>query len=173
MKTFSKYINEDVDVYRLNEVKAVYDVDPQEMIIQAPETYQENDVHQYIDDKYLQELPSFTDYAEKLFGKNCDNISDAYFEYDTFEHLSVEPKDYIEFETKLDSKNTSEDVKLDYFKLTNVRYIILFDRFDLIDVDDDTVKEKLVDIFVAAESNNENEWPIEIKFDEDNLEFRK
>ena len=43
----------------------------------------------------------------------------------------------------------------------------------MIGVTDDNVKEKLVDIFKAAESNNNNKYPIEIIFKEDSLEYRK
>ena len=44
----------------------------------------------------------------------------------------------------------------------------------MIDVTDDTVEEKLKDIFRASESNDANkDYPIEIKFDEDSLEYRK
>ena len=175
MKTIVQYIKEaSVTQYRLNSVIAPYDVEPQEIVLQAPETFQESDVQQYINDRWLNALPSSQDYAEKFFGKNNDNIIDARFEYDTFEHIDLEPKEYIEWDSKYDVKKSNDDIKLDYFRIKNLRYIIEFDRFDMIDVDDDTVEEKLIDIFSAAESNNENDqYPIEIIFDADNLKFRK
>jgi len=43
----------------------------------------------------------------------------------------------------------------------------------MVDVTDDNVEEKLIDVFKAAESSKENEYPIEIIFDEDSLEYRK
>jgi hypothetical protein len=43
----------------------------------------------------------------------------------------------------------------------------------MVDVTDDNVEEQLIKIFKAAESNDENEYPIEIVFDEKNLEYRK
>ena len=43
----------------------------------------------------------------------------------------------------------------------------------MVDVDDDNVEEKLIDIFRVAESSKENEYPIEIQFNEDSLEYRK
>lgn len=70
-------------------------------------------------------------------------------------------------------KKTNDDVKLDYFKIKNLRYIISFDRFDMVGVDDDTVKDYLVNIFKVAESNNANKYPIEIAFDENSLKYRK
>lgn len=173
MKSITQYIYEAIEEYRLNSVEVTYNVQPEEIILQAPETFQESDIQQYLDDMWLNQLPSSQDYSEKFFGKNNDSISDVYFEYDTFEHLNVEPKDYIEWDSKYDVKKTKDDVKLEYFKIKNLKYRIEFDRFDMVDVDDDNVEEKLKDIFRTAESNKENEYPIEIQFDEDSLEYRK
>lgn len=173
MKDLVTFIKEAVDTYRLNNVEATYIVEPEEIIIQAPETFQENDIQQYMDDRWLVQLPSNADYAKDFFGSNMDNIYDAHFEYDSFEHIDIEPRYYIEWDVKYDVKKTKDDVKLDYFRIKNLKYIISFDRFDMVGVDDDTVDEKLKDAFRAAESNDNNEWPIEIKFDEDALEYRK
>lgn len=173
MKGITQFILEAVDVYRLNSVEATYNVQPDEIILQAPETFQESDVQQYMDDMWLNQLPSSQDYSEKFFGKNNDSISDVHFEYDTFEHIDIEPREYIEWDPKYDVKKSGDDIKLDYFKIKNLKYIIDFDRFDMVDVDDDNVEEKLIDIFRVAESSKENEYPIEIQFDEDSLEYRK
>lgn len=173
MKSIITYIKESVETYRLNEVEATYNVQPEEIILQAPETFQESDIQQYMDDMWLNSLPSSQDYSEKFFGKNNDSISDAHFEYDTFEHIDVEPKEYIEWDPKFDVKKSKDDVKLEYFKIQNLKYIITFDRFDMVDVTDDDVEQKLIDIFKAAESSKANEYPIEIIFDSDSLEYRK
>ena len=175
MKDIKTYIYEAVETYRLNEVEATYNVQPEEIILQAPETFQESDIQQYMDDMWLNALPSSQDYSEKFFGKNNDNISDAHFEYDTFEHIDVEPKEYIKWNPKFDDKKTNDDeIKLEYFKIRNLKYIITFDRFDMIDVTDDTIEDKLKDVFKATESNDANkDYPIEIQFDEDSLEYRK
>ena len=173
MKSFVQFIKEAVEAYRLNEVEVTYNVQPEEIILQAPETFQESDIQQYMDDMWLNQLPSSQDYSEKFFGKNNDNISDAHFEYDTFEHIDVEPKDYIEWDPKFDVKKSKDDVKLEYFKIKNLKYIITFDRFDMVDVTDDTVEDHLKELFKTTESNKDNEYPIEIVFDEDSLEYRK
>ena len=173
MKSLQTYIKESVETYRLNSVEVTYNVQPEEIILQAPENFQESDVQQYMDDRWLNALPSGQDYSEKFFGSNFENISDAHFEYDTFEHIDIEPKEYIEWDVKYDVKKTKDDVKLDYFKIKNLKYIISFDRFDMVDVDDDNVEEQLIKIFRATEYNKENEYPIEIVFDEKNLEYRK
>lgn len=173
MKSLQQFIKEAVEIYRLTEVIATYFVQPNEIMIQAPETYSESDIQIYLDDKWLKDLPSDDSHAEDFFGVNKDSISDAHFEYDGFEHLENEPSTYIEWDSKYDSKTSNEDIKLEYFKIKNLKYIITFDRFDLTDVDDDTVKEKLIDIFKSAESNNQNNFSVEIKFDENSLKYRK
>lgn len=173
MKSLLQFIKEAVEIYRLNEVIATYFVQPNEIMIQAPETYSESDIQIYLDDKWLSNLPSSDTLASDFFGVNKDSITDAHFEYDGFEHLENKPSTYIEWDSKYDSKTSNEDIKLEYFKIKNLKYIITFDRFDLTGVDDDTVKEKLIDIFKAAESNNQNKFSVEIKFDENSLKYRK
>ena len=173
MKSLKNYIYESVEEFRVNDLEVNYTVQPEEIILQAPEVFQESDIQQYMDDMWINSLPSGQDNSEKFFGKNNSNITDAHFEYDTFEHIDVEPKDYIKWDSKYDDKKTGDDVKLEYFKIKNLNYIITFDKFDLVDVKEDEIDEKLKDIFRASESNDANDYPIEIKFDEDNIEYRK
>ena len=173
MKSLQQFIIEAVDIYRLTEVVATYFVQPNEIMLQAPETYSESDIQIYLDDKWLSDLPSNEKYSEDFFGVNKDSISDAHFEYDGFEHLENEPATYIEWDSKYDSKTSNEDVKLEYFKIKNLKYIITFDRFDMTNTDDDNVQEKLIEIFKASESNDANKYAIEIKFDENSLKYRK
>ena len=73
MKSIIKYIRESVEIYRLNEIEATYNIQPEEIVLQAPETFQESDIQQYMDDMWLNQLPSSQDYSEKFFGKNNDN----------------------------------------------------------------------------------------------------
>ena len=174
MKSITHFIREAIETYRLNFVEVTYIVKPEEIILQAPETFQESDIQQYMDDMWLNALPSSQDYSESFFGKNYDSISDAHFEYDIFEHVTDEPVNYIEWQSKYDVKQTSSDVKLDYFKIKRLRYIITFDRFDMTDgVNDSNVRKYLIDVFKATESNDMNKYPIQIKFYDDNLEYRK
>lgn len=174
MKSLLSYILESVEIYRLNEVEVTYFVSPDEIILQAPETYSESDIQIYISDLWLQDLPSNEKYSKNLFGINHDSISDVHFEYDTFEHIDVEPKEYVKWESKYDLKNSNlDEVKLEYFRIKNLKYIITFDRFDMTDTNDDNVEEKLKDIFKASESNNDNKYAIEIHFDEKSLKYKK
>lgn len=173
MRSLQQFIKEAVEIYRLREVVATYFVQPNEIMLQAPETYNESDIQIYLDDKWLSDLPSSDDHSEDFFGVNKDSISDVHFEYDGFEHLENKPSTFIEWDSKYDSKTSNEDIKLEYFKIKNLKYIITFDRFDMTNTNDDNVKEKLIDIFKAAESNDANEFAIEIKFDENSLKYRK
>lgn len=175
MKNLVKYIKESYETYRLNNVTVKYDVHPEEFIIEAPETYQESDVQQYLDDKLLPELPSNIKYSEQFFGKNHDNIYDIYFEYETFEHLSEENKPSevnLEWDPKYNPTGT-KDITLNYFKVTNLKYVIGFDRFDILNGSDDNVENVLKEIFMATVSNDYNKYPIDISLDEKNIEYKK
>lgn len=173
MKSLKNYIYESVEEFRVSDLEVNYTVQPEEIFLQAPEVFQESDIQQYMDDMWINSLPSGQDNSEKFFGKNYYNIIDAHFEYDTFEHIDVEPKDYIKWDSKYDDKKTRDEVKLDYFKIKNLKYIISFDKFDLVDVKEDEVDEKIKNIFKATESNDANDYPIEIKFNEDNIKYKK
>ena len=180
MKNLKTYILEtnELYVYRLNEVTVTYDCNPKKLTIQAPESYQESDIQQYLNDLILNNLPSGQDYSERFFGRNCDNIYDAYFEYDKFEHLDKESSKSkhniinIEWDPEYDIKTFNDD-DIDIFRLTNLRYIIKFDRFDLVDVDDDNVYDTLCKIFGVTVSNNVNQYPIEISLDNKNIKYKK
>ena len=173
MKTLLNYINESYESYRLNNVVVKYDCKPDEFIVEAPETYQESDVQQYIDDKLLINLPSGVDYAEKFFGKNSDSIADVYFEYKTFEHLKDKPsKINLNWDPRYNANN-NKDVTLNYFKLVDLKYIIVFDRFDILNGSDDNVQRVMEEVFNATVSNNDNEYPIEITLDPKNIEYSK
>lgn len=173
MKSLQQYIFEYIDAYRVTSLKAIYKVEPSEIILQAPESYDESNIQSYIGDKWLKDMPTSPEKSEKFFGNNKDHIYDVRFEYDTYEHLSIEPKDYIEWDSTHGSNNENDE-KLEYFKLTNLKYIIEFDQFDLTNItEEDKVDQTIKDIFKNAESNNINKYPINIKFDEDALKYTK
>lgn len=173
MKSITEYIKEALSVYRLNNVTVTYDVHPSTIILQAPATFSESDVQIYMGDLWLDKMPSNYQYSSQLFGMNNDNIYDVYFTYDTFEHQIEKPESFIAWDSKFDANASNSDTQLDYFKITNVKYVISFDRFDLVDIKDDEVKGTLEKIFKSAESNNLHEWAVNIKFDKDNLKFNK
>lgn len=172
MKTLKAYINEAIDIYRINEVIATYFVNPNKIILQCPSNYSESDIQIYIDDLWIDKLPSNKEYANKFFGVNADSIVDVHFEYDSFEHIDITPEDFIEWDASYDANNASGK-DLNYFVIKNLKYIITFDKFDLTNVDDNNVKYELYKIFESANSNSINKYPIEIKFDRYSLVYRK
>lgn len=170
MKSFTQYILEAKDNLRLNAVTVTYECSPiqddkrDDVVVQAPDSYQEADLQQYINDLLLNELPSSQDYATKFFGNNDENIYDIYFEYDKFEHL--DPKDDTEYDIEWDNdySKSGKAEELGKFKLTNLKYVIKFDRFDMENVkDDDKISDYLQKIFDVTVSNTSNKYPIFIK----------
>ena len=94
------------------------------------------------------ELPSEDRKYSKLLGKNDNNISDSYFEYEKFEHFPKEnSKDIelnIEWEKEYDENN---DESLDIFKLTKLKYIITFDEFEYKDEENSNSEDTINQIF--------------------------
>lgn len=174
MKSLNDYILEasNIDVLRLDNVIAPYDVQPNIIVLEAPETYSESDIQIYVSDRFLQNMPTADKYADNFFGVNKDNIYDVRFEYESFEHLMEKPHEmYVNWDPKYDT-NLSKDVVLHYFKITNLKYIIEFDKFDLEHTDQNNARKILVEIFKTTESNAYNKYDLSIKFDENNLKFK-
>jgi hypothetical protein len=155
-------------------VKVTYDVEPHDFYVEAPETYQESDVTMYLQDYVISKLPSGPDKASMFFGSNADNMYDVYFEYDSFHRIgSSDTHDAsLKWDSRYDVKK-SDDEKLDLFKLTGLKYVIKFDRFDILNGSDDTVRETLETIFDATVSNDSNEYPITITLNHENIEYSK
>lgn len=172
MKSLTKFINEQFDKYVVENVKVTFDVLPEEFFLNAPEDYSESDLQIYLGDRLLPELPSENDKYSKLLGKNDVNIADAYFEYEKFEHLQKSDNDEFNLEWDPEYDEKKKDENLDTFKLTKLKYVILFDEFELMD-DESDVKETLDEIFTKFDSSNINKYPVEIKYNSELLEFNE
>lgn len=171
MKNLVQFIKEELKSKVVENVKVVFDVLPEQFYLTAPEGYSESDIQIYLGDIIMTELPSENDKYANLLGKNANNISDAYFEYDKFEHINDYNADVnLEWDSHYDEKVKDED--LNTFKLTKLKYIILFDEFELKDSDfDGNIKELLNQIFNKFDSSSINKYPAEIKYNPDLLEF--
>ena len=173
MKTLSEYIKQNIfealENHSVENLSVTYKCVKNEVLINCPETYQEDDIHQYIDDLLLEQMPSNQDIAKKYFRNNVKYINDAYFEYDGFQRLGYKKDDVdITYNDDL-GKNAPEDIKIVTFKLTNLRFKMMFTKFDLMINDDDDIKETLDKIFTAYESNAYNDT--DITFEYDSCEF--
>ena len=176
MIELKKYIAEAItaeaieDIIRLGDVTVTYEIDPREMLISAPQLYQEQDVAAYLDSWLLEQMPTSTKLAPKFFGVNKDNITDAYFEYDKFEHLNKQmPRVNIEFDERYDVKGL-KDFTLDTFKVSNLRFIVHFDRFDVSSSTED-IQATLENIFGATVSNNINKYPVKLYLTKNSIQF--
>lgn len=174
MKSLIQFINEEYNKKIVQNVKVIFDVEPEEFYINAPTTYSESDIQIYLGDVLLKELPSENRKYQKLLGKNIKNINDAYFEYEKFEHIQdSDIEDFnLDWDKYYDEKVKEED--LDVFKIIKLKYIILFDEFELLDnnlTDEDDIRKTLNEIFHKLDSSNINKYPIEIKYNEESLEF--
>lgn len=173
MKSLLRYIKEEYEDKSIHNVKIVFDVNPQEFYLNAPEIYSESDLQTYLIDRLLPELPSENRKYSKLLGKNESNISDSYFEYEKFEHFSEDDdlEDIVldlEWENEYDENNSD---KLDIFKLTNLKYIISFDEFEYKDSENSNTEETINQIFSKFDTSNINKYPIEIKYNPDSIEY--
>lgn len=164
MNTLKEYIKEALESYTINDLTVTYECTKGSIYINCPETYQEDDIHQYIDDLLLEQMPSNQDIAKKYFRNNVKYINDAYFEYDGFMRLGSKqsPVD-IEYKEEL-GKNVSSDIKIVTFKLTNLRFKIMFAKFDVMLEDDNDIDDTIDKIFSAYESNDYNDTDIKFKY---------
>lgn len=165
MKSLIEYIFEELNKRTIDNVTVIYKGPNSDVYVDCPETYQEDDIHQYIDDLLLEQMPSNPDIAEKYFHANVKYINDAYFEYDGFERLTYK-KDItdIEYDSEL-GKDVSDDVKIVTFRLKNLRFKMLFSKFEIMIDDEADVDETLAAIFRAYESNSYNDTDIKFKYD--------
>nr|DAR80997.1 MAG TPA: hypothetical protein [Caudoviricetes sp.] len=173
MKSLKKFIAEAIeDIIRLNDVTVTYEIDPKDVLISAPALYQEQDVAAYLDSWLLEQMPTSVKLAPKFFGVNSDNITDAYFEYDKFEHLNKQmPRVNIEFDERYDVKGI-KDFTLDTFKVSNLRFVVHFDRFDVSDTTED-VQTTLKSVFGATVSNNINRYPVKLYLTKNSITFEE
>lgn len=165
MKTFTQYIKEELEKHTVENLKVTYSANKHEIYIDCPETYQEDDIHQYIDDLLLDQMPSNQDIAEKYFRSNVKYLNDAYFEYDSFERFTYK-RDTSEIKYKEElGKDVSTDIKIVSFKITNLRFKLLFSKFEVMLEENDDLEDTIHKIFGAYESNNYNTSDVRFSYD--------
>ena len=176
MKALTQFIKESLikeenEGFSINNVVVRYDC-PYSLFIQIPLKYSESDMQIYLDDELLDKLPGSAQFSSKFFGKNSENITDAYFEYDSIsEAMGKDQKADIVWDEKYDSsiKDSSE---LTIYQISNLKYIIEFEKF-LFDstVNDGNVRQTFENILQTTVSNYINKYPIEISLNNSNITF--
>ena len=176
MKTLKEFIKESLikeenEEFSINNLVVRYDC-PSSLFIQIPSKYSESDMQIYLDDELLDKLPGSSQLAKKFFGKNSENIIDAYFEYDSISQaMGKEQKADLVWDDKYDS-NIKDSSELTIYQISNLKYIIEFEKFSFDNTIDDTnVRETLENLLQTTVSNSINKYPIEISLNNSNITF--
>ncbi|MBO5003758.1 MAG: hypothetical protein J6D03_00525, partial [Clostridia bacterium] len=102
---------------------------------------------------------------------NSENIVDAYLVYDSMEEaLGEDQEPDLEWDVRYDTKYSGDD-KLHIVCITNLRYVVVFEKFGLVNVSRYDIKSKLISIMTVTNSNEINKYPIELTFDSKNIEY--
>lgn len=153
-------LNEDRDqTIRLNDFEASWKVkDPENrkgiFVIEVPEDYTDDDINQYISDLLLESMPSDDDLAKEYFGANADNIIDARFEFEKKEDAKDGLHCTFGFDKSLDDNYKGEQDNLKKYALENLRFIVDWSEFDVVNTSDDGLLYDLWDVFRRTKSSN-------------------
>ena len=99
-------------------------------------------------------MPSNDTLAKKYFGNNANNIIDARFEFEEKKEAKEGLHCTFEFDESIDDKYKGDTDHLKKYELTNLRYIIDWSEFDVINTSDDSLMYDLWDIFKRTKSSN-------------------
>ena len=175
MKRLINYIFESFDEYRISDLVAKYICNPDDEYVQfyVPATYSEDDFIIYLGDLYFEELPGSDKFNEKYFGKNANNIYDIFFEYERYEKGVESKGNFINWNKDKDTNHDPDKEEFTFVQVKGLKYVLLFEKFDLKDIDNKNIDETLNIIFSAANANLDNKFPLNIKFDNKNIEYKE
>ena len=176
MKTLKQFIKESLikeenEEFSIDNLVVRYDC-PSSLFIQIPSKYSESDMQIYLDDELLDKLPGSSQLAKKFFGKNSENIIDAYFEYDSIaQAMGKDQKADMVWDEKYDS-SVKDSSELTIYQISNLKYTIEFEKFSFDNTIDDTnVRETIENLLQTTVSNSINKYPIEISLNNSNITF--
>lgn len=179
MKTLEQFIKESLikeendytKEYSIKNVVVRYDC-PANFFVQVPSSYSESDIQIYLDDILLNKLPGSMELAKNFFGKNSENIIDAYFEYDYITPaMGKDQKADLVWDEKYDS-NVKDTSELTIYQISNLKYTIEFEKFLFSNTTDNTnIREILENLLQTTVSNYINKYPIEISLNNSNITF--
>ena len=175
MKSLKSFLNESLDATTIKNVKIVYKAKKDRLSFTVPETYSENDFQIYLQDRFGDEMPSGEDFRDRFFGKNAQNIDDAYFEYSTFTKTSQDSyKNSIDIEWDSQYDENKKDSKMSVIEIRNLIFTILFDEFELMSSNNGDDADFLIEkICKASESSDLNKYPIDILYDRSRTKYEK
>lgn len=165
MKKLSEYIYEAAGTTLLQDLTVKYNC-PDELFIQTPEQMSESDVQIYLDDTLLNKLPAET--GKSAFGKNAANVIDAYFEYESMDTAAGrEQKSDIEWDSNYNPGLNGGNMHV--LKIRGMKYVVVFDSFELKDVERGEIRKTLYGLFNGIIDNNK--LPFAVSLNEDNIEW--
>lgn len=175
MKSIVQFINESFETFRIKDLKVKYICNPEQEYTQfyLPELYSEDDFIIYLGDMFFEKLPSSDKFNEKHFGKNAEKIYDVYFEYERYEKGVESKGNFIDWDNNIDTRYNTDKDEFVFVQVQGLKFVICFDEFDLKDEDSTNIEETLNTIFSAANANENNKYPLNIKFDKKNIEYKE
>lgn len=172
MKSLVTYINENLrwvsvlteenekTTTRINDLQACWSIEDPEnkdglFVISIPKDYNKEEVSQYLSDLLLDNLPCDEDFATQYFQGNADNIIDAYIDIEDISELHDATKHItFEYDKSIGNDFNSVDEETINVVCKNVRLIIDFEYFDIINLSVNQTNSILWNIFKRTVSNN-------------------
>ena len=171
MKSIAQLLNEALSENEtLNKLSVKWD-GPDDLFVQVPESYGESDIQIYLDDTLLKDMPAEAD--SDALGKNEDELTDVYFEYDKLEAaLGTSQKADIEWDDHYDQ--AANGTNLQVMHIHGLKYCILFDKFTLenVEEDDDEIRDTLFNLFNGMTEDTKEDIPFEITLNKDNITWK-
>ena len=175
MKSLSQYILEEFNTFRCKDVTIPFDIivnKSNQISFQVPEIYSESDFQIYLQDLYLESLPGNNKETQDKLGNNYNNLFDTNFEYDEYLKTNDEPEDFIEWKESYDDKVNKNEDEFGYVTLSNLKYYMKFDIFD-IDVESETdIHDTIIQIFNTMNIEDDDDLPFNLILDEKNIDYK-
>lgn len=167
---FSSFTVKDLKV----EYKCAYSTDSDYIDFYVPAAYSEDDFMVYLNDMFLNELPASEKFDEDNFGEtNASNIYDVYFTFDRYEKYTESKGDFINWDAEKDSRYNTERDDFCFVHIKGLKYHIAFDEFEFKDVDSTDKKKTITTVFSSFNANDNNKYPLHIKFNENNIIYKE
>lgn len=174
MKSLVQYIKEELNTntVTLRNLQITYK-GPENLFIQVPVSYSESDIQVYIEDTIMKKMPGGADnQSTDIFGSdNIKNISDAHFEYESINNISGSSSSYdIAWDNTYNPDLKDEELHIVCIK--NIKYILIFDQFELLSVTAENYQNKLNEILNNSINNTDN-LPFNITINTDDVIYQK
>ena len=171
MKDICTFIREALDdSQKLNGLEVKWD-GPDDLFIQVPESYGESEIQIYLDDTLLGKMPLEAD--AKALGKNEDELTDVYFEYEKIEAAQgTSQKADIEWDDHYDQSVNGTNMKV--MHIYGLKYCGMFEKFTLENASEDEseIRDILFSLFDGMGQDVKDDIPFELSLNKDNITWK-